>query len=79
MDLYLVAVILNPTKKQRDDDGAVPTVIVQPQAVIAKDREQARGDVVPGEPELERLQHLAVMLGGLPIDHARNQDVPALT
>lgn len=41
MDLYLVAVILNPTKKQRDDEGAVPTVIVQPTAVMAKDETQA--------------------------------------
>lgn len=41
MELYLVAVILNPTKKQKDDDGAVPTVIVQPTAVMAKDETQA--------------------------------------
>lgn len=41
MDLYMVAVILVPTKKQRDDDGAVPTVIVQPTAVMAKDETQA--------------------------------------
>lgn len=41
MQLYLVAVILNPTKKQKDDDGAVPTVVVQPQAVMATSETQA--------------------------------------
>ncbi len=41
MELFLVAVILNPTKKQKDDDGSSPTVVVQPQAVMAKDETQA--------------------------------------
>lgn len=41
MELYLIAIFLKPTKKQSDEDGAVPTVIVQPQAVIAKDEQQA--------------------------------------
>lgn len=41
MDLFLVAVILQPTKKQRDDDGIVPIVVVQPTAVMAKDEQQA--------------------------------------
>lgn len=41
MDLYLVAVILQPTKKQRDDEGAVPTIVVQPTGVMAKDEAQA--------------------------------------
>lgn len=41
MDLFLVAVILHPTKKQRDDEGMQSIVIVQPQAVMAKDEMQA--------------------------------------
>jgi hypothetical protein len=41
MDPYLVIVILNPTKKQRDEDGTVPTIVVQPTAVMAKDEAQA--------------------------------------
>lgn len=41
MEPYLVIVMLQPTKKQRDEDGAVPTIIVQPTAVMAKDDAQA--------------------------------------
>jgi hypothetical protein len=39
--LYLVAVIRQPTKKQRDEEGAVPTIVVQPTGVMAKDDAQA--------------------------------------
>lgn len=41
MEPFLVIVIKNPTAKQKHDDGAVPTIIVQPQAVMAKDETQA--------------------------------------
>lgn len=41
MELFLVAVILNPTKKQRDEEGAVSVVVVQPVGVMAKDEAQA--------------------------------------
>lgn len=41
MDMYLVAVALNPTRKAVDEEGATPIVIVQPQAVMAKDEQQA--------------------------------------
>lgn len=41
MEVFLVVVVLAPTKKQKDEDGASPLVIVQPQAVIAKDVQQA--------------------------------------
>ncbi len=51
MELYLVAVILQPTKKQRDEDGTVPVVIVQPQAVMAKDEQQAAMKAVRFVPE----------------------------
>lgn len=41
MELYLVAIIMKPTRKQVDEDGAVPTVIVQPTAVMAANEQQA--------------------------------------
>ena len=41
MEPYLVIVIKNPTAKQKHDDGAVPTIVVQPTAVMAKDETQA--------------------------------------
>lgn len=41
MEVFLVCVILKPTKKQQDEEGAQPKIIVQPQAVIAKDSQQA--------------------------------------
>ena len=41
MELYLVAVIGNPTKKQSHDEGTSPVVVVQPVAVMAKDENQA--------------------------------------
>ena len=41
MDLFLVAVILRPTKKQLDEDGTAACVVVQPTAVMAKDEQQA--------------------------------------
>ena len=40
MELYLVAVILKPTKKE-EEDGAVASVIVSPTAVLAKDKPSA--------------------------------------
>lgn len=41
MDLYLVAVILQPTKKQKDEEGVSPIVVVQPQGVMANSDAQA--------------------------------------
>lgn len=41
MDPYLVLVIKNPTAKQKHDDGAVPQIVVQPTAVMAKDENSA--------------------------------------
>jgi hypothetical protein len=51
MEPYLVIVILQPTKKQKDDDGAVPTIVVQPTAVMAKDDAQAAMKAVRLVPE----------------------------
>jgi hypothetical protein len=41
MELFFVAIILNPTKKQVDEEGSSPVVIVQPTAVLAKNEQQA--------------------------------------
>lgn len=41
MDAFLVIVILNPTDKQKHDEGTAAQIIVQPQAVMAKDATQA--------------------------------------
>jgi hypothetical protein len=41
MEVFLVVVILKPTKKAQDEEGAVPTIIVQPAAVMAKDEQNA--------------------------------------
>lgn len=41
MEVYIVVVVKNPTAKQKHDDGAVPTIVVQPTAVMAKDETQA--------------------------------------
>lgn len=51
MDPYLVIVILHPTKKQRDEDGAVPTIVVQPTACMAKDENHAAMKAVRLVPE----------------------------
>lgn len=41
MEVFLIVVILKPTKKQSDEEGTPPQIIVQPNAVIAKDANQA--------------------------------------
>ena len=51
MELYLVAVMLQPTKKQRDEDGAVPTIVVNATAVIAKDEASAGAKALRLVPE----------------------------
>lgn len=41
MEVFLVCVVLVPTKKQKEEDEAQPMVVVQPTAVIAKDQNHA--------------------------------------
>jgi hypothetical protein len=41
MDVFLVVVLLRPTAKAVHDEGASAQIIVQPQAVMAKDVQQA--------------------------------------
>jgi hypothetical protein len=52
MELYMVAVILKPTDKQKYDEGTGSKVIVQPVAIMAKDEAMAGAkalNMVPDE------------------------------
>ncbi len=51
MDLYLVAVILNPTPKEKHDNAAVPTIVVPATTVIAKDEANALAKALKLVPE----------------------------
>lgn len=51
MNPYLIVVILNPTKKQKDEEGVNPVIIVQPQAVMAKDEQHATVKAMKFVPE----------------------------
>lgn len=42
MKPYLVVVVLNPTKKQVEEDEGVPQMVVQPVGVLAKNTEHAK-------------------------------------
>jgi len=41
MQVFLVVLVLKPTQKQVYDDGAVPTMVAGPTAVIADNETQA--------------------------------------
>lgn len=41
MQVYLVVFVKNPTPKQKHDEGAVPTIVAELKAVLAKDEAQA--------------------------------------
>lgn len=51
MDLYLVAVVLHPTKKQKDEGEAQSVIVVQPVAVVAKDEQHATMKAIRLVPE----------------------------
>ena len=51
MDLYLVAVILVPTKKQREEGEQQEMIVVQPTAVVAKDEPHATMKAIRLVPE----------------------------
>lgn len=48
---YLIIVLLNPTQKDVFEKGTVPQIIVQPQAVLAKDETQAAAKAMRFVPE----------------------------
>lgn len=41
MDVFMICVVLNPTKKQHDEDGAIPLIVVPLTALMAKDEANA--------------------------------------
>lgn len=48
---YIVLVVLKPTQKEVFDTGTAPQIIVQPQAVLAKDENQAAAKAMRFVPE----------------------------
>ncbi len=68
LDVYLVCVVLKPTAKAIHDEGAVPTIIVQPTAVIADGEQSAAmkaARLVPEEhaPNADRLDVRVIPFG----------------
>lgn len=50
MELFLVAVVLNPTQKEQEN-GAVPLVVVEPKAVLARDKASAQAKALKSVPK----------------------------
>ena len=48
---FLVIIVMNPTQKEVFEQGKVPQIIVQPQAVLAKDETQAAAKAMRFVPE----------------------------
>ena len=51
--LFWVAAVLEPTKKQREDDGKEEELVLQPKIVVAKDDKGAAIKVVMEASELK--------------------------
>ena len=51
MKPYLVSVVLNPTKKQEDEQDEVPVLVVEGKTVLAKDDAHARAKALRLVPE----------------------------
>jgi hypothetical protein len=51
MEPYFVIVILQPTAKQKHDEGTVASIVVQPTAVMAKDEAGAAAKAMRLVPE----------------------------
>ena len=51
--LYWVAAVLEPNKKQRDEEGKMEELIMQPKIVVAKDDKSAAIKVVMEATELK--------------------------
>lgn len=51
--LYWVAAVLEPTKKQREEDSKQEEIVVQPKIVVAKDDKEAAIKVVMESGELK--------------------------
>lgn len=51
MDVYLGVVLLHPTKKAKDEEAAMPTIVVPLQCVLAKDEGHAAAKLLRMVPE----------------------------
>lgn len=51
MQPYLVVIVKKPTEKQKFDEGAVPEIIGQPQAVMAENDSNASAQAMKFLPE----------------------------
>lgn len=51
MKPFYIVVVLEPTKKQKEEEELTPSIIVQPTVVLAKDVESAKMKVVRLIPE----------------------------
>lgn len=72
MELYMVAVILHPTKKQRDEEEVQPQVVVQPIAVMAKDEQHASMKAIRMVPEEHANKDVRLEVRILPFRRACN-------
>lgn len=68
MNVYLVTIVLNPTEKEKHDEGAIPSIVLQPVAVMAKDRDQAAAQAFKHMKEEHPAHRLEVHV--LPFDRA---------
>ena len=68
LDAFLVMVVKNPTQRDIYDEGATPTIVVQPTGVLAKDDKQASAKAMRLVPEEHgrKIDLLEVMV--LPFD-----------
>ena len=71
MQVYLVILVLKPTQKQVFDDGAVPTIVAGPQAVIADSDTQAAAKAMRFLPDEMKDQQDRVEVSVLPFVRAR--------
>lgn len=73
MQVYLTALILNPTEKQKYDEGAVPVVVGGgPHIVIAADEKQAAAKAMKNLPPEHEGKEDRVEVAVLPFRRSGN-------
>lgn len=70
MEVFLVTILRAPTQKQEYDEGAVPEIVVQPQAIVAKDEQQAALRAMKFVPEEAAKKPELLEVRILPFRHA---------
>jgi hypothetical protein len=69
--VYLVVLVKNPTDRQKFDDGAVPTIVAGPQAVVADTDTQAAAKAMRFLPEELKGKEERIEVSVLPFVKAR--------